>query len=152
MKEFDVEEMKKTFEESTAAYTEMSKGALDATRELVEISGRFMGKALENQIEFANLVVDTYAKQLDVAKDSVDPQTFVENETAFVEAATEKFTVVAKTNVALAEETGEELKTWFEKGVKTADETVKEVVSKSTPKKAPVKKAVAKKAPVKKAA
>ena len=107
------------------------KDAISAAKELVEINSRLMTKVLESQISLANLCVEGSEKQLDAAK-SGDVKDFIATQTALVEEFTGKLTEAAQANAAVAQEVSEELKTWFEKsvekGVKSADEAVQEVV------------------------
>ena len=107
------------------------KDAISAAKELVEINSRLMTKVLESQISLANLYVEGSEKQLDAAK-SGDVKDFIATQTALVEEFTGKLTEAAQANAAVAQEVSEELKTWFEKsvekGVKSADEAVQEVV------------------------
>uniref|UniRef100_UPI00405453C6 hypothetical protein n=1 Tax=Pseudomonas sp. TaxID=306 RepID=UPI00405453C6 len=66
------------------------------------------------------------------AAKSGDVKDFIATQTALVEEFTGKLTEAAQANAAVAQEVSEELKTWFEKsvekGVKSADEAVQEVV------------------------
>lgn len=103
------------------------KEAISATKELVAINSRLMGKVLEGQVALANLYVEGSEAQLEATKDISDLKTFVAKETALVEEYASKLTESAQSSVKLAQETAEEFKGWFEKGLKTADEAVKEV-------------------------
>ena len=116
--------------ESVSAY---GKDALSAAKELVEINSRLMSKVLESQIGLANLYVEGSEKQLDVAKASSDAKVFIASQTALVEEFSGKLTEVAQANAAVAQQVSEELKVWFdkgvEKGVKSADEVVKQATA-----------------------
>lgn len=107
------------------SFNEFGKSAIEATKELVEINSRLMSKMLENQISVANMFVESSEKQVSSVS-TADPKDFVASQTAFFEEYATKLTEVAQANAKLAQEAGEELKTWFEKGVKTADEVVKD--------------------------
>ena len=106
--------------------------AISAAKELVEINSRLMSKLLESQISMANLFVAGSEKQLDVAKGATDPKKFIASQTALAEEFTGKLTEAVQANAAVAQQAPEELKSWFEKGVekgvKSADEAVQEVV------------------------
>ena len=149
------------------------KSAVESTKELVEINSRLMSKMLENQISVANLLIESSEKQISSAGGKTDPKDLLASQTALYEEYASKFAEAAQANAKLAQQAGEELKTWFEKGVKTADEAVKGVASsvatasqassaptkatsapsattsaaKTAPKKASAKKSPAKKAP-----
>ena len=131
------------------SFNEFGKSAIEATKELVEINSRLMSKMLENQIRVANMFVESSEKQVSSVS-TADPKDFVASQTAFFEEYATKLTEVAQANAKLAQEAGEELKTWFEKGVKTADEVVKDA-AKTAATVSPIQ-SVAKKAPAKKAA
>ena len=108
------------------------KDYITAAKELVDINGKLMSKVLESQIGLANLYVEGSEKQLEVAKSSSDAKDFISAQTALVEEFTAKLTEAAQANSAVAQEVSEELKAWFEKsvekGVKSADEAIQEVV------------------------
>ncbi len=108
-------------------FCSFGKEAISATKDLVAINGRLFSKTLETQVSLANLYVESSEAQLELAKDISDLKTFVAKETAFVEEYASKLTEAAQGSVKLAQETAEEYKSWFEKGLKTADEAVKEV-------------------------
>jgi|GEM_PF-631271 hypothetical protein len=133
------------------SFNGFSKSAIEATKELVEINGRLMSKMLENQISIANTFVESSEKQVSSAGKSSDPKDFVAQQTALFEDYAAKLTQAAQANAKLAQQASEELKTWFEKGVKTADEAVKDV-AKTAAAASPVKAPVAAKSPAKKAA
>ena len=103
------------------------KEAIAATKELVAINSRLLSKVLESQVSLANLYVEGSEAQIEAAKDFSDLKTFVAKETALVEVYAGKLTEAAQSSVKLAQDTAEEFKGWFEKGLKTADEAVKEV-------------------------
>lgn len=140
-------------------FSGFGKSAVDATKELVEINSRLMSKILESQIKLTHVFVESSEKQISALSNMKDPSSFVETQTALFEDYSAKMTEAAQTSAQLAQEAAEELKAWFEKGVKTGEEAVKEVAVKAAAAapikapaaKAPVKKAPAKKAPAKKA-
>jgi len=114
------------------SFTSLGKDAVASTKELVDINAKLMNRALESQIGFAQLWVAGSEKQLEVAKSAGDVKDYVAAQTALVEEFAAKLTEAAQANAAFAQQVSEELKAWFEKsvekGVKSADEAVKEVV------------------------
>jgi ribosomal protein S17E len=128
------------------------KSAIEATKELVEIIGRLMSKMLENQISVANMFIESGEKQVSSADANKDPKDFVASQTALIEEYAAKLTEAAQANTKLAQEAGEALKSWFEKGVKTADEAVKNAAKTAAPATAVSRPAAAKPAPAKKGA
>lgn len=160
-------------QEFISNFSQYGKTAIDSTKELVAINGRLMTKFLESQIKFATTCVESSANEVDIVADAKDPQAFLASQGSIVEKYTGVLKAQAETNVKVFQEAGEEFKTWFEKGIKTADAAVKEaaetaksastavpVVAKKKPavkksatkQTATAKKPAAKKAPAKKAA
>ena len=113
------------------AMTGYGKNSVEATKELVDINGKLMAKILDSQVALANLYVEGSEKQLEVASASTDPKELIAAQTALVEEYSAKLSEFAQSSAKLAEEAGEELKTWFEKGVKASEEAVKEAASKA---------------------
>ena len=149
-------------------FSQYGKNAIDSTKELVAINGRFVTKVLDNQIQFANTVMGSSIKEID-ASATKDPAAFIQHQSSLLEEYSEIFKAQAQTSAKVFQEAGEELKTWFEKGVKTADTAVKKAseavnrevaaapvaAKKPATKKAsakPAKKAAPKKAAAKKSA
>lgn len=116
------------------AMTGYGKNAVEATKELVDINGKLMAKILDSQVELANLYVEGSEKQLDVASSTTDPKELVAAQTALVEEFSAKLAEFSQTSAQLAEEAGEELKAWVEKGVKAGEEAVKDAASKAAAK------------------
>lgn len=133
------------------SFNGFGKSAIDATKELVEINSKLMSKMLENQISLANTFVESSEKQVATAGKTADPKDFIASQTALFEEYSAKLAEAAQANAKLAQDAGEELKTWFEKGVKTADEAVKDAAKKSASA-SPMKTATPTKAKAKKAA
>jgi hypothetical protein len=133
-------------------FSDYGKTAIAATKELVEINSKMMGKVLDAQISLANLYVESGEKQLATIQTADDPKEYMAKQTALLEEYSTKLTEAAQVNVKLAQEASDELKGWFEKGVKTADTAVKKAAANASPVAAAPKKPAAKKAPAKKAA
>jgi len=101
-------------------FQDFNKSTIGATKELVELNGRLMGKVLESQIQLANLYIEGGEKQLEATKDVSDPQDFVKKQSAIIEEYTEKLSQLTEGNIKLAQEAGEELKSWLNKNIKAA--------------------------------
>lgn len=145
-------------QELISNFNQFGKNVVSSVREFTDINGRLAGKVLESQIGLAKIFVETSAKQVDAAEAINSPVEYVNKQTALVEELSEKISDATKNSVSVAKEANLELKSWFEKGIKAADEAVKDanhsvataVVSKASP--APVaKKAPAAKKPAVKA-
>lgn len=134
------------------SFSDYGKTAIAATKELVDINSKMMGKVLDAQISLANLYVESSEKQLATIQAADDPKDYMAKQAALLEEYSAKLADAAQANVKLAQEVSEELKGWFEKGVKTADKAVKKAAAEATPIKAAPKKPAAKKAPAKKPA
>lgn len=103
-------------------FQEFNKATIDATKELVEINGRLMGKVLESQVELANLYIEGGEKQLEATKDITDPQDFVKKQSVIVEEYSSKLTRLTEENINLAQQAGEELKNWLNRNMKAASQ------------------------------
>lgn len=103
-------------------FQDFNKATIDATKELVELNGRLMGRVLERQVELANLYIEGGEKQLEATKGSSDPQEFVKKQTAIIEEYSTKLTELTESNIQLAKEAGDELKNWLNKNLKAATE------------------------------
>ncbi len=132
------------------SFSDYGKTALAAAKELVEINSKLMGKVLDAQISLANLYVESGEKQLETVQAVTDPKEYMSAQAALLEDYAAKLADAAQANVKLAQEASEELKGWFEKGMKTADKAVKKAAASAAP--VAPKKPAAKKAPAKKPA
>lgn len=99
-------------------FEKLNQSTIQATRELVELNGKLMGKVLESQVELANLYIEGGEKQLAATKGASDPQEFITRQSTVMQEYANKLAQVTEKNIKLAQEAGEELKTWLEKNVK----------------------------------
>ena len=99
-------------------FENFNKATIQATKELVELNGKLMGKVLESQVELANLYIEGGEKQLEATKGVSDPQDFVSRQSRIMQEYSDKLANITERNIKLAQEAGEELKTWMEKNVK----------------------------------
>lgn len=133
-------------------FNQYGQSAIDSTKELVEINSRLLTKVLENQIQIANSIIEKSTPEIDAASAIKDPKKIIEAQSSMVQEYTGFLKEQAETSAKVFQAAGEELKTWFEKGLKTADAAVKEASTASSVAVASVKKPSAKKPAVKKAA
>jgi len=110
------------------SFSTYGKESIAATKELFAINAGLANKLLEKQIGFAGLMIQAGEKQLDMAS-VTEPKEYLAKQTAIVEETTAKVADAAQSTTVLFQETGEELKVWFEKGAKTAEETVKKAAT-----------------------
>jgi len=102
-------------------FEKLNQSTIQATKELVELNGKLMGKVLESQVELANLYIEGGEKQLAATKGASDPQEFVARQSTVMQEYANKLAQVTEKNIKLAQEAGEELKTWLKKNVKPFD-------------------------------
>lgn len=102
-------------------FQEFNKATIDATKELVELNGRLMGKVLESQVELANLYIEGGEKQLEATKDVSDPQDFAKKQSVIIEEYSDKLTRLTESNIKLAQQAGEEMKSWLNRNLKVAE-------------------------------
>lgn len=155
-----------------SSFNQYGKNAIESTKELVAINNRLMKKVLDNQIALTNTVVGNSIKDVD-ASATKDPKAFIQYQSSLIEEYSEIFRSQAEVNTKVFQEAGEEIKTWYENSINTANSAVKKatvtpIASKAAAKSAkktavksakkpatkkagakPAKKAVAKKATAK---
>ena len=102
-------------------FQEFNKATIEATKELVELNGRLMGKVLESQVELAHLYIEGGEKQLEATKGISDPQDFVKKQSTIIEEYTTKLSRLTEENIKLAQQAGEELKDWLNRNIKAAE-------------------------------
>lgn len=111
-----------------SSFSTYSKESFAATKELFAINAELANKLLEKQIGFADMMIEAGEKQLDMVS-VTEPKEYMAKQTAIVEETSAKVADAAQSTTALFQEAGEELKVWFEKGAKTAEETVKKAAA-----------------------
>jgi hypothetical protein len=111
-----------------SSFSSYSKDSFAATKELFAINAELANKLLEKQIGFAGMMIEAGEKQLDIAS-VTEPKEYVAKQTAIVEETTAKVADAAQSTSVLFQEAGEDFKVWFEKGAKTAEETVKKAAA-----------------------
>ena len=99
-------------------FEKLNQSTIQATKELVELNGKLMGKVLESQVELANLYIEGGEKQLAATKGATDPQEFVSRQSAIMQEYANKLAQVTEKNIKLAQDAGVELKAWLEKNAK----------------------------------
>ena len=99
-------------------FEKLNQSTIQATKELVVLNGKLMGKVLESQVELANLYIEGGEKQLAATKGATDPQEFVSRQSAIMQEYANKLAQVTEKNIKLAQDAGVELKAWLEKNAK----------------------------------
>jgi hypothetical protein len=111
-----------------SSFSSYSKESFAATKELFAINAELANKLLEKQIGFADMMIEAGEKQLDMVS-VTEPKEYMAKQTAIVEETSAKVADAAQSTTALFQQAGEDLKVWFEKGAKTAEETVKKAAA-----------------------
>ena len=99
-------------------FEKLNQSTIQATKELIELNGKLMGKVLESQVELANIYIEGGEKQLAATKGATDPQEFVTRQSTIMQEYANKLAQVTERNIKLAQDAGVELKAWLEKNVK----------------------------------
>jgi len=111
-------------------FNEVSQNAIKSANDLVELNTRVLNQTIERQVELSNVFVEGSKRQAELMQATKDPKELVEKQTKLAEQYTAIFVEAAKENMAIAQKTSEEYKSWFEANAKTAEVTAK----KATPK------------------
>ena len=113
---------------------EFSTNAMEAAKALGELNGKLMEKTIALQMKAADLMVEGSLKQGQMVQETKEVQDYLAKQASLVEEYSSKFVELAKSNVELAQEAGEEYKAWVEKNVKAADVAAKSVARKAVSK------------------
>lgn len=112
-------------------FNEFSQNAIDSTNQLMELNTRVLNATIERQVELSNVFVEGSKKHADLFQSVKDPKELMDKQTKLAEQYTAIFVEATKENFAIAQKTGEEYKTWFEKNAKVA-EVMEKVAPKAT--------------------
>lgn len=103
------------------------KSAAEAAKSLGEINSKIAEQVIENQLAVANLFVESSVNQAKLAQETKDVKEFWTKQASLTDEYAGKAMDLAKQNVELAQQAGEQYKTWFEQGVAQANEAAGEV-------------------------
>jgi hypothetical protein len=121
---------------------EFSNSAMEAARTLGEINGKLMEKTIALHMKAADLAVEGGLQQGKLVQEAREIKDFIGNQTGLVQEYAGKFVELANSNVSLAQEAGEEYKTWVEKRMDTANSAAKDVASKAVAVKSAIEKSM----------
>ena len=113
---------------------DFNTNAMEAVKELGELNSKLMEKTVALQMKAADLMVEGSMKQGQVVQETKEVKDYLAKQASLVEEYAGKFVELAKSNVALAQEAGEEYKAWAEKNMKAADAAAKTVAKKAVSK------------------
>ena len=113
---------------------EFSTNAMEAAKELGELNSKLMEKTIALQMKAADLMVEGGMKQGQMVQETKEVKDYLSKQASLVEEYANKFVDLAKSNVALAQEAGEEYKAWAEKNMKSVDAAAKTVAKKAVAK------------------
>ena len=111
-------------------FNEISQNAIKSANELVELNTRILNQTIERQVELSNVFVEGSKKQAELMQATKDPKELVEKQTKLAEQYTAIYVEAAKENMAIAQKTSEEYKTWFESNAKTVEQSAKKAAPK----------------------
>ena len=89
---------------------EFSNSAMEAAKTLGEINGKLMEKTIALHMKAADLAVEGSLQQGKLVQEAREIKDFIGNQTGLVQEYAGKFVELAKSNVSLAQEAGEEYK------------------------------------------
>jgi len=112
-------------------FNEFSQNAIDSTNQLMELNTRVLNATIERQVELSNVFVEGSKKHADLLQSVKDPKELMDKQAKLAEQYTAIFVEATKENFAIAQKTGEEYKSWFEKNAKVA-EVMEKVAPKAT--------------------
>ena len=113
---------------------EFSTNAMEAAKSLGELNSKLMEKTLALQVKAADLVVEGSMKQGQMVQETREIKDYLAKQSSLVEEYAGKFAELAKSNVELAQEAGDEYKAWVEKNMKAVDTAAKTVAKKAVAK------------------
>lgn len=103
------------------------KNAVESAKTLGEINTKLAEQVIASQFAVANLFVEGSVSQAQLAQETKDIKEFWSKQTALTDEYTGKAMDLAKENVGLAQQAGEQYKAWFEQGLAQANEAAGEV-------------------------
>jgi len=115
---------------------EFSNSAMEAARSLGEINSKLMEKTFALQMKVADLVVEGGLQQGKLVQETREAKDFIGEQTNLVQEYAGKFVELTRSNVSLAQEAGEEYKSWMEKRMEAANSAAKHAVKKAVTTKA----------------
>ena len=110
---------------------DFGKNAFEAAKALGEINGKLVERAMEKQLNVANLCVEGSMKQVKLAQDTKDPKEFWNKQQQLVEEYADKFMDLAKQQVELVQKANADYQAWFEKGLQQANGSAKAAAKKA---------------------
>ena len=113
---------------------DFSANAMEAAKELGELNSKLMEKTIALQMKAADLMVEGSMKQGQMVQETKEVKDYLSKQASLVEEYANKFVDLAKSNVALAQEAGEEYKAWAEKNMRSVDAAAKTVAKKAVAK------------------
>ncbi len=107
-------------------FNSFGKNAVEAAKTLGEINSKLADQVIERQLAAVNLAVEGSVSQVKLAQETKDVKDFWTKQSALTDEYAGKAMDLAKKNVELAQEAGEQYKTWLEKGFAQANEAAAE--------------------------
>ena len=111
--------------------TAFNQGIFNNAKQLFEINAQNSEKMMENQMKFTNMYIENSIKQVELAREFKDAKTYMASQGEMTKQCADLAITINKDVMAIAADTNNELKTWFEKGLEEATNTVEKTVSSS---------------------
>lgn len=103
------------------------KNAMEAAKSLGEINSKIAEQVIERQLAVANLFVEGSTHQAKLVQETKDVKEYWSKQASLTDEYAGKAMDLAKQNVELAQQAGEQYKAWFEQGFAQANEAASEV-------------------------
>ena len=109
-------------------FSTFNQNIFDTSKKFFEINAKASEKMLENQLKLTNTYVENSLKQMELIQDYKDAKSYMATQTEMAKQCADMAIVANKDALAIATDTRNELKSWFEKGLEEAGNTVEETV------------------------
>ena len=102
----------------------MGKSSYDSMKELYEINLKVYSQLAEQQVAFANLLIDSTTTQMKMLSKAKGYKDIVSGQSQILSEMTEKAQGIARNTMDIVNESKDEVSAWVEKGVKEVSAVV----------------------------
>ncbi len=107
--------------------SKLGKSSYDSAKELYEINTNIAEQLIEQQLAVFNLSVEYTTRQLALAGKAKGYKEVISSQTEITSDTISKAQGIARNSADIISESRDEVKAWFEKGVKEAEKSLQEV-------------------------
>jgi len=107
--------------------SKLGKSSYDSAKELYEINTNIAEQLIEQQLAIFNLGVEYTTRQLALTGQAKGYKEVVSGQTEIISDTISKAQGIARNSTDIVSESRDEVKVWFEKGVKEAEKSLQEV-------------------------